>query len=111
MPKSTTVIDTQAHSSTPAATSKSTSSPTAYSAYVNPQWVALLNLLDMNVRYERCECAELFTKDGRRILDFLSGYCVHNTGHNHPDIIQALKDEMDRGGPAMLQSHVPEIAD
>jgi ornithine--oxo-acid transaminase len=81
-----------------------------YEAYVNPQWVTLLNLLGMNVEYERCLGSELFTRDGRRILDFLSGYCVHNVGHNHPDIIQALKDEMDRCGPAMLQSHVPEIA-
>jgi ornithine--oxo-acid transaminase len=64
----------------------------------------------MNVRYQRCSGAELFTEDGRRILDFLSGYCVHNTGHNHPYIVQALKDELDRNGPAMLQSHVPEIA-
>ncbi len=48
--------------------------------------------------------------DGRRILDFLSGYCVHNAGHNHPYIVQALKDELDRCGPAMLQSHVPELA-
>src|ERR1700747_893931 len=81
-----------------------------YQEYVNPQWVALLNLLGMNVEYERCLGCELFTKDGRRILDFLSGYCVHNAGHNHPYIIQALKDEMDKCGPAMLQSHVPEIA-
>jgi len=55
-----------------------------YEEYVNPQWVALLNLLGMNVEYERCLGCELFTKDGRRILDFLSGYCVHNAGHNHP---------------------------
>ncbi|HKI10998.1 MAG TPA: aspartate aminotransferase family protein [Candidatus Acidoferrum sp.] len=82
----------------------------AYEEYVNPQWVALLNLLDMNVEYERCAGAELFTRDGRRILDFLSGYCVHNTGHSHPYIVQALKDELDKSGPAMLQSHVPEIA-
>src|SRR6202140_570981 len=81
-----------------------------YQEYVNPQWVALLNLLGMNVLYERCLGCELFTKDGRRVLDFLSGYCVHNTGHNHPYIIRALKDEMDRSGPTMLQSHVPEIA-
>ncbi len=64
----------------------------------------------MNVRYERCLGAELYTADGRRILDFLSGYCVHNTGHNHPAIVTALKDELDRCGPAMLQSHVPELA-
>jgi len=54
-----------------------------YKEYVNPQRVALLNLLDVNVEYERWEGCELFTKDGRRILDDLSGYCVHNTGHNH----------------------------
>jgi ornithine--oxo-acid transaminase len=82
----------------------------AYGEYVNPQWVALLNLLGMNVEYERCLGCELFTKDGRRILDYLSGYCVHNTGHNHPYIVEALKQELDKGGPAMLQSHVPALA-
>ena len=81
-----------------------------YSAHVNPQWVKLLNILQMNVQYERCTASELFTTDGRRILDFLSGYCVHNTGHNHPAIIAALKEELDRSGPAMLQSHVPQLA-
>src|SRR6202043_145649 len=81
-----------------------------YNDYVNPQWVSLLNLLGMNVEYERCLGCELHTKDGRRVLDFLSGYCVHNIGHNHWYVIQALKEEMDKCGPAMLQSHVPEIA-
>ena len=38
------------------------------------------------------------------------GYCVHNAGHNHPAIIAALKEELDRSGPAMLQSHVPQLA-
>ena len=77
---------------------------------MNPQWVRLLTLLGMNVEYERCTGCELFVKGGPRILDFLSGYCVHNAGHNHPYIVQALKDELDTSGPAMLQSHVPEIA-
>ncbi len=81
-----------------------------YADFVNPQWVRLLDLLDMNVRYERCAGAELFSEDGERYLDFLSGYCVHNTGHNHPRIVQALKEELDGSGPAMLQSHVPELA-
>ncbi|MFI5098443.1 MAG: aspartate aminotransferase family protein [Candidatus Acidiferrales bacterium] len=93
-----------------ATTVSSAVSTSAYEEFVNPQWVSLLNLLDMNVAYERCAGSELFTHDGRRILDFLSGYCVHNTGHNHPYIVQALKDELDKSGPAMLQSHVPEIA-
>lgn len=82
----------------------------AYEQYVNPQWVALLKLLDMNVEYERCQGCELFTRDGRRILDFLSGYCVHNIGHNHPHVVNALKSELDKSGPAILQNHVPELA-
>src|SRR6266404_8113756 len=81
-----------------------------YSGHVNPQWVRLLNVLEMNVRYDRCAGTELFTSDGRTILDFLSGYCVHNVGHNHPDILAALRAELDGQGPAMLQSHVPELA-
>jgi ornithine--oxo-acid transaminase len=83
---------------------------TAYQQHVNPQWVALLDLLGMNVEYERCLDCELFTSDGRRILDFLSGYCVHNVGHNHPAVVEALKSELDKFGPAMLQSHVPTLA-
>ena len=81
-----------------------------YHDRVNPQWVRLLDVLQMNARYTRCSGTELHTEDGRCILDFLSGYCVHNTGHNHPAIIGALKEELDRSGPAMLQSHVPELA-
>jgi len=81
-----------------------------YSDYVNPEWAKLLDLLEMNASYTRCEGAELHTAEGQRYLDFLSGYCVHNTGHNHPEIIAALKDELDQHGPAMLQSHVSGLA-
>jgi ornithine--oxo-acid transaminase len=81
-----------------------------YAERVNPEWVRLLNLLEMNVRYERCVGAELFTSDGRRILDFLSGYCVHNIGHNHPDVVAALQYELGRCGPAMIQTHVADFA-
>lgn len=84
--------------------------PSAYADYVNPEWVRLLDLLGMNIRYRRCVGTELFAEDGRVFLDFLSGYCVHNTGHNHPDIIAALKRELDLSGPAMLQSHIADTA-
>jgi ornithine--oxo-acid transaminase len=82
----------------------------AYFDHVNPQWVKLLSLLEMNVGYECCLGTELYTADGRRILDFLSGYCVHNIGHNHPTLVSALKAELDKTGPVMLQTNVPELA-
>ncbi|HEV3396906.1 MAG TPA: aspartate aminotransferase family protein [Xanthobacteraceae bacterium] len=81
-----------------------------YARYVNPQWVRLLDVLQMNVNYVRCSGAELHTADGRVILDFNSGYCVHNVGHNHPRVVQAVKEELDRNGPAMLQNHVADLA-
>src|ERR1700687_2666814 len=81
-----------------------------YAQRMNPEWVLLLDLLQMNVRYERCVGVELLTDDGKRILDFLSGYCVHNVGHNHPDVVRALQNELERCGPAMIQTHVADLA-
>jgi ornithine--oxo-acid transaminase len=81
-----------------------------YARHVNPQWVKLFNTLGMNVSYDSCSGTELLTRDKRRILDFLSGYCVYNMGHNHPRIIEELANELRRGGATMLQSHVPELA-
>ena len=82
----------------------------AYSDHVNPQWSRLLSLLQMNADYVECRGEKLYTSDGRTILDFLSGYCVHNFGHNHPHVIAELHAELDRHGPAMLQSHVAATA-
>ena len=82
----------------------------SYSAHVNPQWVRLLEILEMNVRWERCSGCELFDSDRRRVLDFLSGYGVHNVGHNHPAVVAAIGEELERCGPAMIQSHAPELA-
>jgi ornithine--oxo-acid transaminase len=81
-----------------------------YEKFVNPQWTRLLDVLQMNVGYARCQGGELFTEDGKRILDFNAGYCTHNVGHNHPAVVAALKAELDRSGPAMLQSHVSDLA-
>ncbi len=83
---------------------------TSYQAHVNPQWVRLLELLEMNSRYVECRREKLRTEDGRTILDFLSGYCVYNIGHNHPAVIEALHEELESNGPSMLQSHVAETA-
>jgi len=69
-----------------------------YEKFVNPQWVKLLDVLQMNVQYARCVGCELVTTDGRRMLDFNSGYCVHNAGHNHPKIKAALRAELEEAG-------------
>lgn len=44
----------------------------------------------------RAENAELWDVEGRRYLDFASGIAVLNTGHRHPRIIAAVRDQLDR---------------
>ncbi len=82
----------------------------SYGHHVNPAWARLVNILGMNLRYTRCSGVELETTDGRTILDYLSGYCVHNAGHNHPYIVRELVRELQSSGPSMLQSNIVESA-
>jgi 4-aminobutyrate aminotransferase / (S)-3-amino-2-methylpropionate transaminase / 5-aminovalerate transaminase len=39
--------------------------------------------------------AEVWDVEGRRFIDFVGGISVLNTGHNHPQIIQAVKAQLD----------------
>ncbi len=39
--------------------------------------------------------AEVWDVDGNRYLDFASGIAVCNTGHAHPQVVQAIKDAAD----------------
>src|SRR5947209_2619526 len=44
----------------------------------------------------RAENAEVFDVEGRRYIDFAGGIAVLNTGHRHPDVIAAAKEQLDR---------------
>jgi 4-aminobutyrate aminotransferase/(S)-3-amino-2-methylpropionate transaminase len=44
----------------------------------------------------RGENAEIWDVEGRRFVDFAGGIAVLNTGHRHPAVIQAVKDQLDR---------------
>lgn len=46
---------------------------------------------------ERTDGVYMYTPDGQKILDFNSQLMSVNIGHNHPKVIQALKDQLDRG--------------
>ncbi|MCZ2405499.1 MAG: 4-aminobutyrate--2-oxoglutarate transaminase [Burkholderiales bacterium] len=45
---------------------------------------------------DRGENAEIWDVEGRRYIDFAGGIAVLNTGHRHPAITQAVKDQLDR---------------
>ncbi len=82
----------------------------SYARHVNPIWVKLLDALGMNVQYTHASGAELYTRQGRTILDCVSGYCVHNVGHNHPHVVSELVAELQSQSTSMIQSNVVEKA-
>ena len=45
---------------------------------------------------ERAQNAELWDVEGRRFIDFAAGIAVCNTGHRHPKIVAAIRDQLDR---------------
>ncbi|CDN57640.1 4-aminobutyrate transaminase (plasmid) [Neorhizobium galegae bv. officinalis bv. officinalis str. HAMBI 1141] len=45
---------------------------------------------------DRAENSEIWDKQGRRYIDFASGIAVVNTGHRHPRVIAAVRDQLDR---------------
>lgn len=45
---------------------------------------------------ERAENAELWDTDGRRFIDFAGGIGVLNLGHRHPQVVDAIKGQLDQ---------------
>jgi len=45
---------------------------------------------------DRAENAEIWDVEGRRYIDFAAGIAVVNTGHRHPRVIAAVKEQLDR---------------
>jgi len=49
-----------------------------------------------NVFADKARNAELWDVEGNRYIDLAAGIAVVNTGHNHPDVIAAVKTQLER---------------
>lgn len=45
---------------------------------------------------DRAENSEIWDIEGRRYIDFAAGIAVVNTGHRHPRVIEAVKQQLDQ---------------
>ncbi len=50
----------------------------------------------LQIPVERAEGIYLYTPDGRRYTDLISGIGVTNAGHRHPKIIEAIREQLDK---------------
>lgn len=68
-----------------------------YRKHVNRSQVSLMTSFGFGRELvERAEGAWLWTRDGRKVLDFTGGVGVLNHGHNHPRILAARKRFQER---------------
>ncbi len=52
---------------------------------------------------ERAQGTEVWDVDGNRYLDFVGGIGVLNVGHNHPRVVRAVREQLDRISHAAFQ--------
>jgi len=60
------------------------------------QGLAQTTLHPLGLEVTRANGSFLYHPDGKRTLDFISGIGVSSFGHNHPEIIAAIHDQVDR---------------
>ena len=48
------------------------------------------------IEVERAEGIYIYDKSGKSYMDMIAGVAVNNTGHSHPKIIEAIKNQVDK---------------
>ena len=48
------------------------------------------------IEVEKAEGIYIYSPDGKKYMDLISGIAVTNAGHRHPKVIKAIKDQVDR---------------
>ncbi len=61
-----------------------------------------------NLPVERAEGVYVIGQDGKRYLDFISGFGACNVGHNHPRVVAAARAQMEKMVHAPLGVIAPE---
>lgn len=50
----------------------------------------------VGLEIDRAEGPYIYTTDGKRYVDFISGIAVSSLGHRHPAVVEAIKRQVDR---------------
>jgi acetylornithine/succinyldiaminopimelate/putrescine aminotransferase len=48
------------------------------------------------IKIERAEGVYLYSPEGKKYIDLISGIGVSNIGHRHPHVVKAIKDQVDK---------------
>ena len=66
----------------------------SYGRLINPAYPSFLNKLGLNKVAVRAQGATITDSEGNTYIDCVGGYGLFNLGHNNPDIIESLTDQL-----------------
>jgi putrescine aminotransferase len=66
----------------------------SYGRLINPAYPSFLNKLGLNKVAAKAQGATITDSDGKTYIDCVGGYGLFNLGHNNPDIIESLTDQL-----------------
>jgi putrescine aminotransferase len=66
----------------------------SYGRLINPAYPSFLNKLALNKVAAKAQGATITDSDGKTYIDCVGGYGLFNLGHNNPDIIESLTDQL-----------------
>jgi len=58
--------------------------------------LALPSLFPMGLEIDHANGIYMFSPEGKKYIDLVSGVCVSNLGHGHPAIIEAVKSQVEK---------------
>lgn len=60
------------------------------------KYIAQTSDFPLAMDIDRAEGIYLYTKEGEKCIDFISGIAVSSLGHRHPEVVKAIKDQVDK---------------
>lgn len=66
----------------------------SYGRLINPAYPSFLNKLGLNKVAVKAQGATITDSEGKTYIDCVGGYGLFNLGHNNPDIIESLTDQL-----------------
>lgn len=80
----------------------------SFKASKYPQHLAKTSPQALGLEVESAKGSYLWDKNGKRYIDLIAGISVMNLGHQHPAIVSAVKNQMDRYAHVMVYGEFVE---
>lgn len=78
--------------------------------HLNSSYIELIQSLGHGTYFKRASGTKIYDDNNVEFTDFLSGYGVHNIGHNNKELISHLHKELDTESPSFLNMDAPKAS-